>query len=111
MLDIRPDNRDTARELTDGNQELTKENEYPVQFDKKPDQRPPEEDQGNPCGEGSGAFELLATGEESDSFLDSDDEGQAYEEEDLHALLTATQLFSNGKEGTDIAHCQPGKLS
>lgn len=70
--------------MTDCDQEIAKKDEYPVEFDEKANQWPTEEDQSNSCGEGGGAFELLTTGEEGNRFLDSDDKGEADEEEDLH---------------------------
>jgi hypothetical protein len=70
--------------LTNSHQEVSKQNQYAVQFNKEADQRPSEENKQNAAGEGSCASEFLWTREECDCLLDADYEGEADEEEDLN---------------------------
>lgn len=60
LSNIRPNHRDIPCKLPDGNQEVAKQNEQPVQLDQEARQRPAEEDQQDARGEGGGAFEFLA---------------------------------------------------
>lgn len=82
-LDVRADNWDISRELTDGDQEVSEQDEDSVQLDQETSQGPAEEDEEDTECECSGALEFLATGEKGDGLLEADYQGQADEEEDL----------------------------
>lgn len=91
-LDIRPNDGDVAGKLADGDEEIAEQNEQPVQFNQEASQRPAEEDEEDAGAEGSGAFELLRTGEEEEGLLEADDEGEADEEEDLRDRLVGCEI-------------------
>lgn len=102
---IWPHNRHVPNEASDGSEEVTKQDQDAIELDEEANKGPAGEDQRDACGEGEGAFPLLATREEGEGFCCTDDEGQADEEEDL-----ASELGRGGcvdGEGTYVAHCQP----
>lgn len=77
---------DITREGGDGREEISKEDENAVEFDEKPCQGPPQQYETYPCHECSCAFELLTSREEGEGLLDSDNEGEADQEEDLDPI-------------------------
>lgn len=72
--------------MPDSNEEVSKQNEEPVQLDQEARQGPAEEDEEDTDAEGGGALELLGPGEEDQCLLDADDESQADQKEDLGGL-------------------------
>lgn len=82
-LDVRSNHWDVARKLANCNEEVTEEDKEAVEFDQEPGEWPAEEDQDDSDGEGGGALEFLGPSEEDHGLLDTDDEGQADQEEDL----------------------------
>lgn len=69
---IRPHNRNISRKLPNRNQKITKQNKQPVQLNQEARERPAQEDEENAGDEGGGPFELLAAGEEGESFFEAD---------------------------------------
>ena len=63
--------------------EVAEQDEYSVQFDKKANHRPAEEDKNNTARECSGTFELRSSCEEEHCLLQTDHECKAADEEDL----------------------------
>lgn len=82
-LDIRPYHRDVARKLTDGDQEVAKQDEQAVEFYQKPSQGPAEENKEDTSGESSSALEFLRAREEDRGFPDANNQSQSDEKEDL----------------------------
>jgi hypothetical protein len=75
--------RDIAGEGSDSGKEVSKENDYAVGLDDEASKWPAKEDEEDAGHECSSAFQLLPPGEEDKGLLPPDDEGQAYEEQDL----------------------------
>lgn len=69
--------------MSDCDEEVTKEDEQAVQLDQESSQGPAEEDENDTCRESGSSLELLRTGEKGYSLLDTDDECQSNDEEDL----------------------------
>lgn len=82
-LDIGSNHGNVSRELSDCNEEITEEDEQAVQLDQESSQGPAEKDENDTSGESGSSLEFLRTSEKSDCFLDTDDQGQSNDEEDL----------------------------
>jgi hypothetical protein len=84
---IGPHNRHIPDETRNCGEEVAEQDHDAVQLDNEADKGPAGEDQHDTCGEGEGAFPLLAAREEGEGFCCADDESQANEEEDLGSTL------------------------
>lgn len=91
-LDIRPYHGDVARKLADCDKEVAKQNEQAVEFNQETSQRPAEENKEDTSGESGSALELLRAREEEHGFLDTNNQSQSDEEQDL-ALLVECDSF------------------
>lgn len=83
MLDIRSHYRNVACKLANRDQEVAEENEQPIELNDEARQRPAEKDEDNPGSERSCPLAFLWTREKDQGLLETDDEGQADEKEDL----------------------------
>ena len=93
LLNVRPHDRDIAREASHGREEVPKEDKDPVQLDQESRERPPQQDQQDPCRERCRALEFLFPGEEEQGLLGADDEGQTDEEQDLKSIMCQARPF------------------
>lgn len=82
-LDIRSYHGDVTRELADCDKEIAEKDKQAVEFYQESSQRPAEEDEENTSGESGSSLEFLRTGEKDNGLLDTDDESQSDNEEDL----------------------------
>lgn len=88
LRDIWSHHRDVSHKSSYRCKEVAKQHQYPIHFDQEAEEGPPQEDERDTGGEGSGAFPLLAACEEGGGLLKADYKCEADEEE-------------------YVAHCQP----
>lgn len=88
---VRPNIRNLIQESRNRGKEVSKQHEYPIQLDHKPNEGPSQQYQGNTGDERDSAFELLSPSEEGERLLDPDDQRETDEEE-------------------DVAHCEHGAV-
>jgi hypothetical protein len=95
-LDIRSYHGNIPRELTDRNQKIPKQDEQAVEFCQESSQGPAEEDEEDTSGKSGSSLELLRAGEKDNGLLDTNDESQADEEEDLVLLVAFLYIGACG---------------
>jgi hypothetical protein len=69
-------------------EEFAEQYEDAVDLDEEADQWPAEEDEYDACDKGCSALDLLAACEEEECALDSEEQGYAGQEEDLHGAVS-----------------------
>lgn len=73
--------------MTDRDKEVAKQDEQAIEFNQEPSQGPTEENKEDTGGESGSALEFLWAREEDYGFLDTNDQGQSDEKEDLVLLV------------------------
>lgn len=108
-LNVRPYHGDVACKLANSDKEVAEQDKQAVKFDQESSQGPAEEDKEDTGGECGSALKFLRAREEDHGFLQTDNQGQSNEEENLGIVswckLCWSSILAYVSHGKSVWRC------